>query len=77
MIVALVSVYHPTDAMVSKIAVIAAQTDRTYICDNSPAPHDNLFAPLIAEGRAVYVWFGENLGLSRGFNRILKCAYRL
>ena len=72
MIVALVSVYHPTDAMVSKIAVIAAQTDRTYICDNSPAPHDNLFAPLIAEGRAVYVWFGENLGLSGGFNRILK-----
>lgn len=72
MIVALVSVYHPTDAMVSKIDAIAAQTDRTYICDNSPASHDNLFAPLIAEGRAVYVWFGENLGLSRGFNRILK-----
>lgn len=72
MIVALVSVYHPTDAMVSKIAAIAAQTDRTYICDNSSVSHDRLFAPLIGEGRAVYVWFGENLGLSRGFNRILK-----
>lgn len=72
MIVALVSVYNPTDAMASKIAAIAAQTDRTYICDNSSDRHDRLFAPLLDENGTVYVWFGENLGLSRGFNRILK-----
>lgn len=74
MIYALVSVYHPTKAIVSKIATTIAQTDRTYICDNSPSSYVKLFAPLIAEGCVEYVWFGENLGLSQGFNRILKNA---
>ena len=72
MIYALVSVYHPTAEIVSKISAIVAQADKTYLCDNSPTSNRELFAPMAGQANAEYIWFGRNLGLSRGFNRILK-----
>lgn len=72
MIYALVSVYHPTAEIVSKISAIVAQADKTYLCDNSPMSNRELFAPMAGQANAEYIWFGRNLGLSCGFNRILK-----
>ena len=69
---ALVTVYHPDAAVADNIALLAAQTDRVYICDNSSCSNRSFFSALERAGKAEYIFFGENLGLPRAFDRVLK-----
>lgn len=72
MIYALITVFHPAEDVKQNISKIAQQVDRAFICDNSPSPNHTLFESLEKEFSAQYFFFGENLGLSRAFNRVLK-----
>ncbi len=69
---ALITVFYPAEEVNQNIRKIAKQVDRVFICDNSPHPNRMLFEALIEEFPVQYVFFGENLGLSRAFNRVLK-----
>lgn len=71
MIYALITVFHPSEQVKNNINMIANQVDVTIICDNSPESNRVLFAPLIEAHNMHYLFFGENLGLSRAFNRAL------
>jgi len=69
---ALITVYYPSDGVKANISKVAGQVDTVYICDNSPTNNRELF---LSDGRlenAEYIWFGENRGLSRAFNSVLK-----
>ena len=72
MIHALITIYHPSEAVKQNIGCIAQQVDLVDICDNSPASNHTLFADLESAGKLRYHFFGENLGISRAFNRVLK-----
>lgn len=65
----MITVYHPSDNIRHNVCSIAAQADIVYICDNSPSSNRELFAGAAENIR--YVCFGENLGVSQAFNRIL------
>lgn len=69
---ALITVFHPTEDVKENVGKIAKQVDMVFICDNSPYPNRMLFEPLEKEFAVQYIFFGENLGLSRAFNRVLK-----
>lgn len=71
MVSALITVYHPSDSVAHNVRVIAEQADVVFICDNSPQSYAGLFASIGAPN-IRYRFFGENLGISRAFNRILK-----
>ena len=69
MINAIVTLYYPDERVMENVKKIAAQADRVFLCDNSPTP-----SPAFSEGvgeNTEYLFFGENLGLSRAFNRVL------
>lgn len=68
---ALITLYYPSDTVARNVRVIAQQADVVYLCDNSPHSHGDLFAS-IGASNIRYRFFGENLGVSRAFNRILK-----
>lgn len=68
---ALITVFHPAEKVKDNICAIAKQVDSVIICDNSPDSNHVLFAPLIEAHNIHYLYFGENLGLSRAFNRVL------
>lgn len=68
-ITAIVTLFHPTQKQVDNISSYARSVDRVLLCDNSPNSNEKLFNGL---ENATYIWFGENLGLSLGFNRVLK-----
>lgn len=70
MIKALITVYHPADAVKENVEKIASQVDEVYICDNSPQNHEQFFSK--KSDNIHYIWFQQNLGLSSAFNRILK-----
>lgn len=70
MIYALVTVYQPGDEVADNIRCLAGQADLVYICDNSAEEHEALFSCCGENLR--YCWFGENRGLSRAFNGVLK-----
>lgn len=65
----LVTLYYPNAQTVENIRAMAMQSDRIYLCDNSPEPHEALFADIPG---AVYRFFGKNLGLSQAFNTIFR-----
>ena len=68
MISALITVFHPTLQVADNVEAISRQVDAVYVCDNSPESNSDLFP-----GEKIrYVWFGENLGISRAYNRVLK-----
>lgn len=69
---ALITVYQPEKTVVGNIHSIAQQVDLVYICDNSDRTNWGMLSPVACAENVRYVWFGENLGLSRAFNRILK-----
>ena len=65
---AIVTVYYPDSENADNVARIAKQVDQVIICDNSPTDNSALFT-----GENIhYEFFGENLGLSAAFNRVLK-----
>lgn len=69
---ALVTVYYPSNIVRNNIMAIVSQVDKVYICDNSPKDNKALF-DFGADGSKIeYIYFGENLGLSAAFNRVLK-----
>ena len=72
MVHALISVYHPSESAKQNIVAIASQVDQVYVCDNTPAPDRQLCAELNTLDHVQYICFGQNLGLSRAFNQILK-----
>lgn len=69
MIKALITVYHPDYNVKENAEKIALQTDVVYICDNSPNNNEDLFNYQL--DNIHYIWFGENLGLSKAFNKVL------
>ena len=72
MINALITVYYPSESVISNVSAIAKQVDVLYICDNSPTENRKMFTSAELSNKIKYVFFGENLGLSGAFNRILK-----
>lgn len=68
---ALITVYHPSDAVRDNILAIVNQVDKVYICDNSSKENSALF-DYGETTKVEYIYFGENLGLSRAFNKVLK-----
>ena len=70
MISALITVYHPSNSVIRNVQKIARQVEVLYICDNSPESNEEMF--INESDNLVYRFFGENLGLSGAFNRILK-----
>lgn len=48
---------------------IAAQAERLFICDNSDTSNEDMFQNI---QNAVYLFWGENKGISGAFNRVLK-----
>lgn len=69
MTTALITLFHPPLDTESCVRAIAAQVDRVFLCDNSPTSAAQSFFEDIPN--AHYICFGENLGISRAFNRIL------
>ncbi len=68
MIRAIITVYHPSQENLQNIKNISKQVDSTIICDNSP----NYCNELKNLQNINYVWFGQNLGLSKAFNNVLQ-----
>lgn len=66
---ALITLYHPDAACAENVRRIAEQTDRVFLCDNSPAPSEDLFCSI---ENAAYLFFGENRGLSAAFNTVFR-----
>lgn len=69
---ALITVYYPSDGVKSNVTKVAKQVDVVYICDNSPSCNNEMFASGDGLDNVKYIWFGENLGLSRAFNSVLE-----
>lgn len=66
--VAIITAYYPDEENGNNVKLVAEQVDRVIVCDNSPTDNSNLFC-----GEKIdYVFYGENLGLSAAFNRVLK-----
>ena len=68
---AIVTVYYPSGENRHNVELIAQQVDQVIVCDNSPENNQSLFA----NDKVQYVFFGENLGLSAAFNKVLKEDY--
>lgn len=66
---ALITIYNPDKDVGRKMAGIAEQVDRIYLCDNSRENNDRLFGQI---ANCVYIPFKRNLGLSGAFNTILR-----
>jgi len=66
--VAIVTAYYPDVENKNNVEKIAEQVDKVIVCDNSPSDNGSIFCGEKVE----YVFFGENLGLSAAFNKVLK-----
>ena len=66
---ALITLYHPDPSCAENVRRIAEQTDRVFLCDNSPAASGELFRSI---ANAEYLFFGENRGLSAAFNTVFR-----
>ncbi len=67
-IISLVTVYFPNKGHVSNIKLIAKQSDKVIICDNSSDSNEKLFSEI---KNAKYIANMENLGISGAFNRAI------
>ena len=67
--IALITLYHPDDSCAENVRRIAEQTDRVFLCDNSPNENGALFCAI---PNAEYLFFGENRGLSAAFNTVFR-----
>lgn len=68
MIIAIMTLYHPTHNTVYNVANISEQVDKIILCDNSNVSNEELFENMT---KCVYVSSQRNLGLSVAFNNIL------
>lgn len=71
MIYAIVTIYNPALLMRRNIIDICKQVDYAFLCDNSQKKNEEMFKDI---DNASYLFWGENLGLSKAFNRVLKDA---
>ncbi len=69
MIYSLVTLYCPGNDVVNNIKSISSQSDKVFVCDNSPVNNGTIFAKI---ENVEYVFFDKNNGLSVAFNTILK-----
>lgn len=69
MITAIVTLYKPNKNVSFNLLQISKQVDKLILCDNSPTKNEN-FEKLFQNQE--YIFFGENRGLSKAFNTILK-----
>lgn len=67
---AIITVYYPSKENIANIIDIANQVDKLFVCDNSLTNKFDLF--FAGNKKIEYIHFGENLGLSIAFNKILK-----
>ena len=67
-VTAILTVYYPGYVNKNNIKKIYEQVDRVIICDNSSQNNRRLFQNL---DKAVYLFWGKNLGLSAAFNKVL------
>lgn len=68
--IALVTLYNPDENINNRIKLLSEQVSTVFLLDNSPASRcGSLFSSI---KNCTYLFFGENLGLSAAFNRILK-----
>lgn len=65
---ALVTLYEPNRNQVNNVKKIRDQTDSLILCDNSLNDNQKLFSEI---PDAVYLFWGENRGLSKAFNTVL------
>lgn len=68
-IISIMTTYFPELKNAENAKKIAAQSDLLIICDNSNENNKKIFSEM---SNAIYYYFGENLGLSAAFNRVLK-----
>ena len=64
-VIALVTLFHPTQDHARHIAEYARQCDMVFLCDNSGTDNRALF---IGIGNCRYIQNADNFGLSRAFN---------
>ena len=68
--VALVTLYNPDEKINDRIELLSKQVSEIFLLDNSPGSQcGSLFSAI---KNCTYLFFGENLGLSAAFNRVLK-----
>lgn len=67
-VTAILTVYYPSYENRNNIEKICKQVDRTIICDNSLQNNIDLFQDLT---KTTYHFWGQNLGLSAAFNKVL------
>ncbi|MDO4922245.1 MAG: hypothetical protein Q4E64_10550 [Phascolarctobacterium sp.] len=67
--IAIITVFYPNTSHLENVRKIAEQVNKVIICDNSPENNLLLFKSI---NNLQYCFWGENLGLSLGFNKILK-----
>lgn len=69
--IALVTLYNPDEKINERIKLLSEQVSSIFLLDNSPCLQcGDLFSAI---KNCTYLSFGENLGLSAAFNRVLKC----
>ncbi len=66
---AIISTYYPDLDNINNIRIISKQSDRVFICDNSPSINTSIYDDI--QNCKVYA-DGINYGLAKGFNNILK-----
>ena len=69
MIYAVVTLYNPSQKTNININNICKQVDYVFLCDNSHVNNRSLFEKI---ENCTYLYWGENLGLSKAFNNVLK-----
>ena len=67
-IVSIMTMYYPQLIHIENAKKISNQSDVLIVCDNTPGYREN---PFIEMKNIKYLPFGENLGLSKAFNRAL------
>lgn len=70
-IVGIITLYYPKSEQVDNAKRIAEQVDLLLLCDNSKNENCDMFQEI---KNAKYFFWGENRGLSRAFNTVLKDA---
>lgn len=68
MIYALVTLYNPDNEVCKNINHLIDQVDKVFLCDNSLVSNERSF---VDSNKVNYLFFGENLGISKAFNTVL------
>lgn len=67
--IALITLYNPSEEVVTNVDSVANQVDKVYLCDNSLNNNAEMFDHI---KNAIYLFFNKNLALSGAFNKVLR-----